>query len=263
MPFEAQHTTVDGLTVRYYEAGEPFRDTLLLLHGNYGDAITNWTGMMDLLRTDYHLIAPDLPGFGGSDSLPNLSLDSLMSWCVKLISQLGLDQAACMGHSFGALLSRLLAAQHPNVVPYAIMISGGVIPNVSPVGKFIANLPLVGRMLFNQMNGRSHDDIAKSVHDKQTMNNDLIQATLQNTAAINDILYMLTLGESPTQRKPSVPVLIIWGENDTVSPLSVGQSVQKNIPSAQFLPIADCGNLPHVEAPDVLQWQIQGFVDTL
>ncbi len=263
MPFEAQKITINGSPVRYYEAGEPFRDTILMLHGGYGDALTNWHDLMDLLRIDHHLIAPDLPGFGESAAIPNMTLEDLLDWCKQLIEQLGLDRAACIGHSFGALVGRLLAAHDPNLVPYAVLLSGGVIPNVSLAGKFIAGLPLVGKLLFNQMNSRSRADIVNAAHNKDAIKEPLIQATLKNTPALNNLMYMLMMGRQPANRRPKVPVLIIWGENDAIAPVSVAQSIQKNIPSSQLQLIAECGNLPHIEAADVLQWQFQGFVDTL
>ena len=55
---------VGGLPVHYWEGGAENGRALLLLHGGIGDAWANWSKVMPALAEDYHVFAPDLPGFG-------------------------------------------------------------------------------------------------------------------------------------------------------------------------------------------------------
>jgi len=60
-----------------------------------------------------------------------------------------------------------------------------------------------------------------------------------------------------------VPTLLLWGANDSMMSMEQGERLQREIPGAQLVPIAECGNLPSVEASDVFVFQIRAFLDQL
>lgn len=65
----AAHTVdVEGLTTHMYEGGDPARETVIFLHdGTYGsDALLAFGSVAEAMATDYHVVAPDLLGWGGS-----------------------------------------------------------------------------------------------------------------------------------------------------------------------------------------------------
>jgi len=74
--------TFKGNQIHYLEAGEANPGAVILLHGNVGDAVFHWRAVIRELALDYHVIAPDLPGFGGSSALATSTFDTMLDWMV-------------------------------------------------------------------------------------------------------------------------------------------------------------------------------------
>jgi len=107
---------VAGVRTSFVEAGDPSQPLVVFLHGwllahsAYGDA-TN-----ALARRGFHIIAPDLPGFGGTDGLPDdhVDLESYGLWLAAFLREVGVHNASTIvGHSFGAAVGVHFAALHP------------------------------------------------------------------------------------------------------------------------------------------------------
>ena len=80
---DRKQTTFNGLRVAYWEGGSG--EPLLLIHGSGPGASTlgNWRLVLDELARDFHVIAPDLIGFGQSDRKPEAPYFDLDLWAVK------------------------------------------------------------------------------------------------------------------------------------------------------------------------------------
>src|SRR5262245_30749440 len=106
--------TVDGLKIQYLIAGEG--PTALLIHG-YAETSRMWRPLMPLLAGDFTVIAPDLPGIGGSD-IPSDGLDMThaATRLHDLVKQLSLGKAAVVGHDIGLMVAYAYAAQFPTEV---------------------------------------------------------------------------------------------------------------------------------------------------
>lgn len=259
-----QTTTVMGCKVNYFEAGEPHKRSLLLLHGGFGNARLHWSNVMPQLAEEYHLIAPDLPGFGGTEQLPDMSIESLMQWGRDLLKTLGIEQAGIVGNSFGGLIARLLAANHPTLVPAVVLVNGGVIPNVTPVARLVARLPGINNMVFKQVGKSltSRRSLQEALHNRSVITDDFLTIVRENAAGLSNLMQTMTTSSIPQQKTPRVPVLILWGEEDKSAPPKVGESIHRNIPGSQFSAIAECGQMPHIEEPDVFLWQLKNFLQS-
>ncbi len=265
MPISEQLIDVKGNTVRYYEAGEPHHRSLLLLHGGFGDAWLHWSDIITELEEDYHLVAPDLPGYGQSTPLAGLTIEKLLTWTLDLMDALGLDQAGIVGQSFGGLVGRLLASQYPNRIPVLILVNGGVIPSVPGAARFLARLPGVGRFMFKR--------IAKSTSSRSGLdgvfeNGDLLTDEFVRRVGINAnglaaLMQALAVSPVPEKRTPRIPVLLLWGEEDAITPRIVGEHIHKNIPDSKLSLIANCRHMPHLETQEIFVWQVKNFLDEL
>lgn len=261
-----QQLHIDNLNVSYFEFGNRMAKTVLLIHGGFGDALLNWGEFApSLAEYDYHVVALDLPGFGDSDALPQMSYEALIAWLKSVMDALGLQQAAMIGASFGAQLVRLFAAVHPTYVPALVLVNGGAITTPSGVARLLAGLPIFGVFMMNRLS-RSYlmpSAMSTLVHDQAVLTEDVKANLVKNAPGLAGILRLSNTSTPPENKTPRVPVLILWGQQDQVTGVNVGKSMERNIPGAKFSEIADCGHLPHIETSDVFLWQVRSFFDSL
>ena len=121
-PLEVAHRTiqVDGLSVFYREAGHPAAPTILLLHG-FPSSSHMFRKLIPLLADHYHVIAPDLPGFGYTE-VPlvrqyHYSFENLAKTIDAFTEGLGLNRFAIYVLDYGAPVGFRLSWRIPNVSP--------------------------------------------------------------------------------------------------------------------------------------------------
>ncbi len=126
---QTQHKTIeiDGLDIFYREAGPKDAPVILLLHG-FPTSSQMFAQLMRDLGDEYHLIAPDYPGFGNS-SMPlvdefDYSFDNLANIVDKFIAAKGLDKYAIYLMDYGAPVGYRIATRHPEKVTGLIVQNG-------------------------------------------------------------------------------------------------------------------------------------------
>ncbi|MEL6150398.1 MAG: alpha/beta hydrolase [Chloroflexota bacterium] len=288
MTIHTHETTVNGRTVHYMKAGSG--KPMVLLHGNIGDAAFHWSKILPELALDFTVYAPDLPDYGKSAPLPRQSFAATVDWLKGFFDALHLESAAIVGTSHGALIARLFAAAYPDAVPALIMISGGSLPAKSPgMAKLLARLPIVNNMIFGgaskQMvesrealqwfvqypkpevvDPNANTEYASSGRGEKRddpLDNNMVTTAADSATSLSRLMRTLVLSPVPTATTPPVPTLIMWGENDEISPLKMGQRLQNALPGAQLEPIGDTRSAPHIEEPDIVAFQIAQFIRDL
>ncbi|GAA2359138.1 alpha/beta hydrolase [Dactylosporangium salmoneum] len=114
---------LDGLPVFYREAGPPGAPTLLLLHG-FPSASHMFRELIPLLADRFHLIAPDLPGFGRSAATERATFERLTDVIEGLTERLGLGRFALYVFDYGAPVGFRLAVRHPERITAIISQNG-------------------------------------------------------------------------------------------------------------------------------------------
>jgi pimeloyl-ACP methyl ester carboxylesterase len=124
----AYHTAdVDGLKVFYRDAGAPDAPTLVLLHG-FPSASHMFRELIPLLADRFHIVAPDLPGFGKSD-MPargdfEYTFEHLTDVIDLLTEMLGLDRFALYVFDYGAPVGFRIATRHPERISAIVSQNG-------------------------------------------------------------------------------------------------------------------------------------------
>jgi len=118
---------IDGQTIFYREAGEKNAPTVLLLHG-YPTSSHMFRNLIPMLSSKYHVIAPDLPGFGYSDAPDRTkyayTFDNLAKTMQTFIDQIGLKRFAVYVFDYGAPVGFRLAVANPEKITGIISQNG-------------------------------------------------------------------------------------------------------------------------------------------
>jgi pimeloyl-ACP methyl ester carboxylesterase len=126
-PVRYRTTDVDGFKVFYREAGPPRAPKLLLLHG-FPSASHMFRDLIPLLADRFHIVAPDLPGFGRSDMPPRdkfkYTFDNIAGVIERFTEVIGFNQFAVYVFDYGAPTGFRLAVRHPDRITAIISQNG-------------------------------------------------------------------------------------------------------------------------------------------
>ncbi|HIW74889.1 MAG TPA: alpha/beta hydrolase [Firmicutes bacterium] len=228
--------TIDGRQVRYIDEGEG--PEVLLLHGWAAPAET-YRLIIDHLKPRCRVVAPDLPGFGGSEEPDRpWSADDYADFVLRFAGAVGLTAPVLIGHSNGGriIIKLMNRPQLPLAVPKIVLMDAAGIPAKHGAGYYIKVYTYkAAKRLFpalaEKMRGKagSADYNSASPLMRQTM-----------VRLLNEDLTPLLAGIR-------VPALLIWGENDTATPLSDGQAMEKRIPDAGLVVLKGAGHFAFAE----------------
>ena len=122
-----RNANVDGFNVFYREAGSPGKPKLLLLHG-FPTSSHMFRDLIPLLSDRFHIIAPDLPGFGRSDMPPreqfHYTFDHIADVIDRFTEVVGFDRFAVYVFDYGAPTGFRLAVKHPHRITGIISQNG-------------------------------------------------------------------------------------------------------------------------------------------
>ena len=254
-----------GRPLTYVQVGSG--PVLLLIHGMAGSS-ENWQAVTPSLARHHAVIAPDLPGHGGSaPSGGDYSLGALASGLRDLLVALGHERATLVGHSLGGGIAMQFAYQFPELTERLVLVSsGGLGPEVSAILRaaalpgadlFIAATAAVGSSVgtrvargLSAVGLRPSADVAEVArgyaslvdHDRRTA----FLATLRGVVGTRgqrvnaaDRLYLAG----------GTPVLIVWGGRDPIIPVQHGENAHQAIPGSRLEVFEGVGHLPQLEAP--------------
>lgn len=263
---EEKRITVDGLPVQYYTAGESNPRTLLLLHGGVGDALLHWTPAAEILADTYHIIAPNLPGYGASAQTEEATLAAFVNWLKALLDALEIEQTAIIGNSFGGLAARLFAAAYPQRVPALILVNGGVLPQpVPPLARALANLPMIGKRLGASASRTTFTakGLSWMLYNPAGLTDAFLERAKANMPGLTWTQQVMNTSPIPERRVPPLPTLLLWGADDPVLTQGDAARLQAELPGAQLALIESTRHAPHIDEPDVFAFQVSQFLDNL
>jgi len=158
-----EYANVDGLKIFYREAGDPTSPTILLLHG-FPTSSHMYRNLIPMLSDKYHVIAPDLPGFGFSDA-PDRSnykytFENIAKTMNRFTEVVGLKKFAIQVFDYGAPTGYRIALMHPERITAIISQNGnayeeGLSKDWSPIQKYWKEPTQENRIALKEI-GRAH-----------------------------------------------------------------------------------------------------------
>lgn len=237
---------IDNLKISYTEYGEG-EIPVLLLHG-WGSSSEVYKGIMAALSDRCRLVAMDFPGCGGSDTMDKpWNLDDYCDLVVKFADAVGLKNPILMGHSHGGRVTLKLAATGMMSPPKIVLLdAAGIIPKKSFKQKARAksfklikgalSLPIIRDHSAGLLDrARRHYGSADYNAAPEVLRKTLV--SLVNTD-LRDILPNI-----------KASTLLIWGENDTATPLNDAKIIESKISDAGLCVIKGAGHFAFAEAP--------------
>ncbi len=207
--------------------------TIILMHGWSGSSKSLVGLQNSLSQKGFEVYNVDLPGFGGTELPPNpYYIDDYIDAILSFIEEQKITKPFLVGHSFGGKIALKIAATRPQLVRGIIAIGASgvepknstkkkVLAQIAKAGKSAEKIPLLGlfakpaRKLFYKM----------LVREKDYYNSGALRETFVNI--VNEHLDNLF-------PKINIPTLLIWGEQDKVTPLWMGQRMAELIPGAKL-----------------------------
>jgi pimeloyl-ACP methyl ester carboxylesterase len=252
--------TASGVRVRVSECGQGSH--VVLLHGLFVDGST-WDEVGRELSRDFHVVVPDLPGFGSSEKpSPHrfpYGVDAFVESVADLYAGLELGRAAVVGHGLGGAVALSLAARHPELVARLVLIDAVCGPMRPGFHGRLALLPLFGGFVLKQLWSRS---VFRSFFRERMfapgarVSNERIDAYYDAFSAPEARGSALATLRSMSDTRPlaaqtvrvQAPTLVVWGRQDRVVSASLGQRLAREIRGAGF-ELLDAGHSPHEEQP--------------
>ncbi|MEM8908589.1 MAG: alpha/beta hydrolase [Bacteroidota bacterium] len=255
-PTQYHTAQVNGLDIFYREAGNKDAPTLVLLHG-YPTSSHMFRNLIRDLSSDYHLIAPDYPGYGRSEQPPmaefDYTFDNFAVIIDQLLEQLQIEQYALYVMDYGAPVGFRIFAKHPERVTAFVVQNGnayaeGLDEFWDNLRKLWANNTIETRKpleAFHQLAGLQWQYL-HGVQDSSVISPDNWLVDLQHLARPenNDIQlalfydYRTNLEHYPIWqdlfRKYQPPTLIVWGKNDYIFPPVGAYPYQRDLDNVEL-----------------------------
>lgn len=273
--------TIHGYRRAYRIAGSG--PALLLIHG-IGDNSTAWGPVHARLARRFTVIAPDLLGHGQSDKpRADYSVAAYANGMRDLLSVLDVDGVTVIGHSLGGGVAMQFAYQFPQLVQRLILVGAGGVTRDVNVALRLASLPMGGEALallrlplvlpVLQGAGRVMGAVLGSTGPGRDIPNllrilaDLPEPTAsaaftRTLRAVVDWRGQVVTMLDRCYLTESVPVQLVWGDQDVVIPVSHARMAHAAMPGSRLEIFAGSGHFPHHDDPDRFIALVEEFIDT-
>ncbi len=249
----------------YLEGGKG--ETVLLLHG-YTCNKDFWVQFAKWLTPDYHVVIPDLPGFGDSTKRfdKNYNLDSQVLRIDRFARVLHLKKFHLVGHSMGGAIAALYAARFPQQLStLALLDPAGVL--TAKKSEFLlqwekgVNILLIGSLADFQralavayVKPPSLPGAFEKVLVAQAMANRKINEKIGHDIA-NERQAL-----EPLLPRIQAPTLIVWGDQDRIIDISSVPILEKGLKSHRTVILKQTGHMPMIEKPAETAAAYTGFL---
>jgi pimeloyl-ACP methyl ester carboxylesterase/putative sterol carrier protein len=268
-----------GIDTAYLEAGPSDGPAVVLLHG-LGGTNASMLPLMWELSTDHRVLAPDLPGFGGS-AKPHARYDAawFVDWLTSLLDELEVDRAVLIGNSMGGRISLEAGLRAPERVDALVLLSAAAafrrLRQWVPLVRLLrpefgySPIPVPHAMVVETIRAMFSDPDRMPQEWLEAGADEFLRvfATREGRFAFLSCLRQIYLDEAYGargfwDRLPSLqpPALFVWGDRDRLVPAAFGRYVARALPDAGAIVLEDCGHVPQFEHPEEVAAMTRGFL---
>jgi pimeloyl-ACP methyl ester carboxylesterase len=234
--------------------------SILFLHGLFGSP-EHWRDVMDRLSDRYRVIAPQLP----VDPQPGRrqhgisAIAELSDVVERLIDDLQIDPFVLCGNSLGGLVAIDLCARRPDFAAGLVLAGSAGLFERSPI-RGLKSKP--SREFVRST-------VSGIVHRQELVTDQLVDEWYASIMDRDYVRFVLRVSRATRDRsveqelaKLRLPTMIIWGQDDEITPPATGREFQRRIRGSQLEFIKDCGHAPNWERPDEFAAVLENFLPT-
>jgi pimeloyl-ACP methyl ester carboxylesterase len=232
-------------------------EVLLLLHGLMG-ALSNWEDVVNEFKGEYRVIIPMLPLY----DLPLLTtgVKTLGKYVHRFVKHLGVKKVIVLGNSLGGHVGLIYTLSHPEEVKALVLAgSSGLYENA-----FGGSFP----------RRESYDFIREKVeftfYDPATATKELVDDVFATVNDRHKVIRILAMAKSAIRHnmskdlhKITVPVSLIWGKDDKVTPPPVAKEFHELLPDSELNWLDKCGHAPMMERPAEFNIVLRKFLNRI
>lgn len=256
------------LNIRYAELGNSNKPTILLLHG-VPENLHAWYDIAPALSKNYHVLAIDWPGFGGSDAFTDLQDHNPRTFAaigMDFLETLQIEFAHIMATDIGFTPALIMGVENPEQIGQMVVMDGIPFPttaysswelrsfgrkNSITAKALIKWFPKISAKIAYYKGFYKGNNIPKEIQEefladgyKKTTQNAFL-SYFQNNAPGQAYL------ESRIQEIQQ-PVLVVWGSHDRFINVKLGSLLTERLPNAHFKIVEDSGHFVHMDKPEAL-----------
>jgi pimeloyl-ACP methyl ester carboxylesterase len=251
-----------GHRLHYLEAGAG--PPLVLVHG-LGADVRTWRFAIPALASNFHVYAIDLLGFGRSDK-PQIPyrIGTLVEALTGFLDAVGIDKTSIVGNSLGGWVATLFATVHPDRLSKLVLVdSAGYGEEPAQMvrdylSQFDPSTVATAERFLSSMNPEDQRmvEAAAVAYFARRLSRD-------DGHAVASLVESIMRGEDtlgPEVKQIHAPTLVIWGRNDPIIPLRIGQALANDIPNARAVVLDGCGHRPQTECAPAFNRAVQEFL---
>ncbi|HEX8348452.1 MAG TPA: alpha/beta fold hydrolase [Hymenobacter sp.] len=227
---------------QYVDEGQG--EVLLLLHGLFG-ALSNWEEVISTFKPRFRVIIPLLPIY--EMPLTKAGVPGLVAFVAGFVKELGLDDPlTVLGNSLGGHVALDYTLRFPSRVRRLVLTGSSGLFEDSMGGSF----PKRGNYTFVQ------ERVAYTFYDPTVATKELVDEVFSVTNSNSKCLRIISIARSAQRHNLSkdlggisVPTLLVWGLNDTITPPVVAHEFNRLIANSELYFLDHCGHAPMMERP--------------
>lgn len=251
-----KYSEIDGVNLHYRDSGETELPAIIIMHG-WGCNVDTVASIEAMFKGKMRTVNVDLPGHGKSSEPPSVwGVEEFTQVIEKLIDCLGLKKVSLIGHSFGGRISILLSSRCENVEKVLLVDSAGIKPKRSfnyyrkvYTFKLLKNAAM---LLFDDKKG---GEIVEKMRGKKG------SADYRNSSPRMRAIMSKCVNEDLKNVMPRIkaPTLLVWGADDTATPLSDAETMNKLIPDSGLVSFPGCGHYSFLDNPFGFRAAVSSF----
>lgn len=263
---------VNEAEIYYIAEGNPSDPAVILIHGFGGSTFTWRDNMPALVEAGFYAVALDLPPFGLSEKSAEIGYtrSDLAGYVAGLMDALDIETATIVGHSMGGEVTSYFAVEYPERVDKLVFVAGGIFnlnmgdadTGESPFA-FLDQIdptnPAAVDLLRTVLRPSVYANILDASYYTEGFVTDEIVEGYTRPLLIPDwpvglLSYIQAFDEDPitldqlVEQVGNMPVLFLWGAEDAVVPLILGETMEAALSNTTFVVYSETGHIPMEEA---------------